>query len=180
MAPSAGSSCTKNTGDAGESLSMGLSNRSSITSCFLGASPAPWGAGYSRYSSHSCYLKKQLQEAWDSWVTACSTQLMDWGCFLDSLWFILLIFKYRNWLKGILQIWVFGAVLELLTLHFLSVCKQPEGFFYSWPLGCICTAWFGIQGIFFSPPLLVILMGKAQLKLNWINSHCEDAKKGQE
>lgn len=179
MAPNAGSSCTKNTGDAGENLSMGLSNRSSITSSILGASPAAWGTGYSRYYSHSCCLKKQLQEACDSWVTACSTQLMDWGCFLVSLWFILLIFKYRNWPSEILQIWVFGAVLELLTLHFLSVCKQPEGFFYSWSLGYICTAWLGIQGIFFSPPL-VLLMGKAQLKLTWINSNCVDAKKGQE
>lgn len=100
-----------------------------VSQTSFSASPAAWGTRYSRYFSHSCYLKKQMQEACGGSVAACRAQLADWGSFLLSLWFILLIFKYRNWPNG--QIWVFGAVLELLTLHFLSVCQQPEGFFYS-------------------------------------------------
>lgn len=65
MGPSAGSSCTEITGAAGESLTMGLKNRSCFTNCSLGVLPAVWGTRYSRYSNHSCYFKKQVQEACD-------------------------------------------------------------------------------------------------------------------
>lgn len=67
MAASAGSSGTKSTGAAGESISMGLSNRNCITNCSLDASPAAWGTRYSRYYIHKknlkTYLKKQMQDS---------------------------------------------------------------------------------------------------------------------